>query len=171
MEPFLRLLHDLNAEGVRYVVIGVAGANYYAARSLPPFMTKDRDLFLPADVDNELRAWSVCERLGFELWSGDEPLGVPRDRWLAERIVERRMVVTALDGHELIVDLSLTMGGLEFEAVWTERRMFPAEDVEVPVARLAHIVESKRNAGRQKDLNFLITHEQALRDLLGEDDS
>jgi hypothetical protein len=39
-----------------------------------------------------------------------------------------------------------------------------------PVARLAHIVQSKRNAGRQKDLNFLITHEQALRDLLRRDE-
>lgn len=65
MEPFLRLLHELNTAGVRYVVIGVAGANYYAARSLSAFVTRDRDLFLPPDADNELRAWSLCERLGF----------------------------------------------------------------------------------------------------------
>ena len=169
MEPFLRLLHELNSESVRYVVIGVSGANYYAARSLPPFVTKDRDLFLSPDPDNETRAWDVCARLGFELWTGQEPLGLPRDRWLAERIVERRMVVTATSG-ELIVDLSLTMAGLDFEDVWAERRTFPAEGVEIPVARLAHIVQSKRNAGREKDLTFLVTHEQALRDLLRRDD-
>lgn len=62
------------------------------------------------------------------------------------------------------------MGGLDFEAVWAERRTFPAEGVEIPVARLAHIVQSKRNAGREKDLAFLITHEQALRDLLLHDE-
>lgn len=169
MDLFVRLLHELNVVSVRYVVIGVAGANYYAARSLATFVTKDRDLFLPPDAENELNVWSACERAGLQLWTGDEPLGQPRDRWLAERIVERRMVVAAIAG-DLIIDLSLTMGGLDFEAVWAERRTFFAEGVPIPVARLSHIVESKRNAGREKDLNFLITHEQALRDLLGDDD-
>ena len=73
MEPFLRLLHDLDVVGVRYVMIGVSAANYYAARSVAPFATKDRDLLLPADVDNELAAWAACDRLAFELWCGDEP--------------------------------------------------------------------------------------------------
>ena len=80
------------------------------------------------------------------------------------------MVVTALDRRELIVDLSLTMAGLDFEEAWAERRVFMSDGVNIPVARLAHIVQSKRNAGREKDLNFLITHEQALRDLLGDDE-
>lgn len=171
MDPFARVMQALLDDGVRCVVIGVWGANYYATRGSMSFTTHDRDLFLPPDVENELRAWAICERLGFELWSGDEPLAQPRDRWLAERIVERRMVVTAIERREeLTLDLSLTMGGLSFEYVWSRRRMFRADDVDIPVARLADIVQSKRNAGREKDLNFLITHEQALRDLLGEDE-
>jgi hypothetical protein len=169
MNAFETLCAELNAADVRYVVIGVWGANFFARDAGMTFKTFDRDLFLPLDADNELRAWDAAVQAGFELWSGDEPLGVPRDRWLAERIVERRTVV-ALTREDLRVDLSLVMADLDFETVWSDHRMFLAEGVAIPVARLSHIVESKRRVGRDKDLLFLATHEQALRDLLGEDD-
>ena len=55
---------------------------------------------------------------------------------------------------------------IEFDQVWSEKRVFRAEGVEVPVARLRHIVESKAAAGRPKDRLFLATHEEALRELL-----
>ena len=54
----------------------------------------------------------------------------------------------------------------DFETVWRERRSFRAEGVDIPVARLRHLVESKAAAGRPKDRLFLATHEEALRDLL-----
>jgi len=44
------------------------------------------------------------------------------------------------------------------------------EGVEVLVARLSHVVRSKAAAGRPKDLLFLATHEEALRDLLKRED-
>jgi hypothetical protein len=43
------------------------------------------------------------------------------------------------------------------------------EGVEVPVARLRHIVDSKAAVGRPKDRLFLATHEEALRHLLKAD--
>src|SRR2546430_10020904 len=42
------------------------------------FATEDRDLFLPPDPENLLRAWSSCRAEGFALWSADEPLGEDR---------------------------------------------------------------------------------------------
>jgi hypothetical protein len=60
------------------------------------------------------------------------------------------------------VDLSLVMAGFEFEAVWNERREFRVDGVPVPTARLLHILESKRAAGRPKDQLFLATHEETL---------
>jgi hypothetical protein len=59
------------------------------------------------------------------------------------------------------------MAGFDFETVWNERRLFIVDAVEIPVARLAHIVESKAAAGREKDRLFLATHADALRQLLG----
>jgi hypothetical protein len=69
--------------------------------------------------------------------------------------------------QELAVDLTLEMKGFDFEQVWDERRLFRIEGVEVPTARLRHIIESKIATGRDKDKLFLATHKDALQQLLG----
>ena len=166
MDPFRALLQALAAGGVRFVVIGVWGANYYAHAGAVSFTTEDRDLFLPLDPDNLVRAWRACEAAGLELWSGLELLGLPRDRFLADRVVERRAAVRGSNGQGLDVDLTLVMAGFDFETAWNERRTFKVQGVDVPVARLLHIVTSKHTAGRDKDRLFLATHKQALEDLL-----
>ena len=139
MDPFLRLARALRRSGVRFVVIGLSGINLHARSASEVFATQDRDLFVPPDPDDALAAWRVSERLGLELWCGPEPLDRPRDRFLAERVIANR----------------------------NERRTFRVEGVEIPVARLAHIIESKRRAGRDKDRLFFATHAEAIRDLLG----
>lgn len=166
MDSLVPLARALSRLDVRFVLIGVAGANYYAPAASAMFLTKDRDLLLPLDPENLARCWSACEAVGLELWSGGEPLDRPRDRWLAERVIRREALTRATDGRDLEVDLSLTMNGFDFETVWAERRTFLVEDVEIPVARLLHIVTSKERAGRDKDRLFLATHREALETLL-----
>jgi hypothetical protein len=75
---------------VRYVLIGVAGANLYAPAGQAIFSTEDFDLYLPPDPANLVQAWAACEDLGLELWLADEPLDRPRDLWLAERVTTSR---------------------------------------------------------------------------------
>jgi hypothetical protein len=108
----------------------------------------------------------VCRDEGFQLWCGDEPLGEPLDRFLAEGVVSRRALVRAT-GHDLVIDLTLVMAAFEFEDVWSRRRTFTVQGVKVPVASLSDIVASKAAVGRPKDQLFLATHEDALRQLLG----
>jgi len=164
-DPFVPLVRKLAMQAVRYILIGVSGANLYTPRAGVSFVTYDYDLFLPLDPDN-LVAWACCDDAGLELWLHDEPLDQPRDRWLAERFVDRRLVSRVTGPDELRVDLTLVMKGFEFEPVWAERRLFEIEGVEVPTARLLHIVQSKEAAGRDKDRLFLATHRDALEQLL-----
>jgi hypothetical protein len=166
VDPLVPLIAQLASRAVRFVVIGVAGANYYALGAATIFSTQDRDLFLPPDPHNMLRAWQACEAAGLALWVGREPLDSPRDALLSERVVDRRVAVRASDGLGFDVDLTVVMAGLDFETVWNGRRFFQVEGVAVPVARLVHIVTSKHAAGRDKDRLFLATHRQALEDLL-----
>ena len=166
MDEFAALVRVLLERDVRFVVIGVWGANFYATAAGAVFTTQDRDLFLSPDPENLMRAWDACEMAGLALWSDDEPLDTPHDRFIADAVVERRALTRASRGA-LHVDLTLVMGGFEFEPVWNERRQFIVDGVEIPVARLAHIVESKAAAGREKDRLFLATHAEALRQLLG----
>ncbi|HKC57572.1 MAG TPA: hypothetical protein VKC35_15660 [Vicinamibacterales bacterium] len=76
------------------------------------------------------------------------------------------MLTRASGRDELKVDLTLVMKGFQFEQVWSGRRSFLIEGIEVPVARLLHIVQSKHAAGRDKDKLFLATHRDALEQLL-----
>ena len=162
-EPFVSLVAALNRKRVRFLVIGVWGVNYYGSGSTD-FHTEDRGLFLPSDPKNDLRAWQSCRGEGFDLWCGDEPLGEPMDRLLAEQVVSRRALVRA-DGHGLLIDLTLVMAGYAFDDVWARRRVFKVEGVALPVASLRDIVASKAAVGRPKDRLFLATHEEALREL------
>jgi len=166
MDAFLSLVNALHAREVRFVLIGVWGANYHAQSAAVVFTTQDHDLFLPPDPKNLLGAWTACDEVGLELSTSAEPLDRPRDLWLAERIVRLRALTRAALADELLVDLTLVMAGFEFETVWRDRRTFRDQEVEIPVARLSHIVASKATAGRPKDRLFLETHKEALRDLL-----
>lgn len=165
-DPFASLAHALATRAVRYVLIGVSGANFYASVLHAMFATQDYDLFLPSDADNLVEAWVACGDTGAELWLGNEPLDRPRDRWLAERMIRQLALTRITKGDDLQVDLSLVMKGYEFDQVWKERRIFLIEDVEIPTARLVHIIGSKQAAGRDKDRLFLATHKDALEQLL-----
>ena len=171
MDPLASLVNALSADGVRYLVIGAWGANYYAPSGSAMFTTLDRDFFLPADPDNLLAAWRVCETNGFGLFTGMEPLDAPRDAGLARAVVERRALTRASDGAGTDVDLSLAMSGFDFETVWAARRVFEVEGVAIPVARLAHIVESMAAAGREKDRLFLAAHREALENMPSDDEA
>lgn len=169
MEPFLGLVSALHQHHVRFVLIGVAGVNYYASRGSLLFTTEDHDLFLPLDASNALAAWQAAESRGLELWVGQEPLDAPRDEILAKAVVDRRALVTATDKGGLNVDFGLVMAGFDFDTVWHGRRRFVAEGIDLPVARLSHIVTSKATAGRQKDRLFLATYADGLAQLLKDD--
>ena len=167
--PLAQLARALHERAVRFVLIGVGGANFHALDGATIFATEDRDLFLPPDADNLVRCWEACEAVNLELWSRDEPLDRPRDRRLAERVVERR-ALTRATAPDVLFDLALMMAGFDFETVWQDRRVFRLDDVDVPVARLLHIIQSKHAAGRDKDTLFLATHREALEQLLERED-
>lgn len=166
MDPFSSLARELHERSVRYVTIGVWGANHYAHSAGAIFTTEDRDLFLPPDPENLVRCWAACEAAGLDLWSQDEPLDSPRDLWLAERVIERHALTRATKPDALLVDLTLVMKGFDFEQVWPHRRVFVVDGEQISVARLVDIVTSKHAAGRDKDRLFLATHREAIEELL-----
>ena len=166
MTSFAPLARAFSEHGVRYVLIGVSGANFYAHLAGVVFGTLDRNVFLPCDSGNLLSAWRAYESCSLRLTSAGEPLDNPRDVHLAKRLIENRALTRATDCDELQVDLTFVMTGFKFDDVWKERSTFQLYGVDVPVARLRHIVSSKAAAGRDKDRLFLATHAEGLRELL-----
>lgn len=166
MSSFAPLARAFEAHGVRYLLIGVAGANMHAHRAGVVFATQDRDVFLPPDPENLVAAWRACEECELELTASGQPLDIPRDGFLAGKVIERRALTQAMDDDDLQVDLTLVMAGFEFEVAWAQHRSFKLSGEDVPVASLHHIIASKAAAGRDKDRLFLATHEENLRQLL-----
>lgn len=103
--PLTQLARALARQSVRYVLIGVSGANLYGPTGQAVFTTEDFDLFLPPDADNLLQSWAACEAERFDLWIHDEPLDRPRDRWLAERIVQRRAATRVTVATRIVCSL------------------------------------------------------------------
>jgi len=165
------LFRALGARSVRFVAIGVFGVNQYARDIREVFATKDKDLFLPLEADNLVRAWDACESVGLELWAGEEPLDLPHDIPIARAVVERRALTRAVEPERMLVDLTLVMAGFDFETVWNQRRVFSVDGADLPVARLEHIVASKAAAGRDKDRLFLATYAQVLGEMKQRDDA
>lgn len=163
---FERLVELLAHREVRFVLIGVGGANFWAQSAGTVLATQDHVLFLPADAGNLLAAWEACREVGFDLRTDTEPLGEPLDERLAKRVSEHRASTRAVHPSGLEVDLTMEMAGFDFDTVWRERREFLVAGQPLPVARLAHIVESKAKADRPKDRLFLATWEDTLRRLL-----
>ena len=164
-DPFTRVAAALNSAAVRYLLIGVWGANYYAKGKV--FVTQDQDLFVPQDAANLLLAWNTLESLGLDLRADDQPLDRPRDAFLARAVTDRAALTTATDGHHLHVDLTMVMGAFRFDDAWSRRREFRSHGVAVPVAALGDIIAAKAAADRPKDRLFLATHAEELRKLLG----
>jgi hypothetical protein len=171
VDEYTRAFRALAEADVRFILVGVAGVNLYAGVRGAIFATEDRDLLLPHDGENLLRCWRTLKASGWNLWSLDEPLPEPLDPDLAERALARKATVSATHPDGLTLDLTLEIAGFHFEEVWSARRIFRSEGTEIPVALLRHILESKRAAGRPKDLLFFTTHEQMLHDLLREEES
>ncbi len=161
-----RLFHALGNARIRYMVIGVGGADLHARRSGRHFQTLDLDLFLPPDAANLERAWDACERAGWTLWSGLEPLDEPHDDLVARRVVEMRARTIARTEGALPTDLTFVMGELDFEDIWL-RRTFTYEDGEpIELARLSDILAAKRQVNRDKDQYFLAQNRAVLDELL-----
>jgi hypothetical protein len=70
MDPALQRIFDAMDRAA--AVISVWGANYYAHAAGVTFTTRERDLFLPPDPDNLVRAWKACDAISFSLWAGDD---------------------------------------------------------------------------------------------------
>jgi hypothetical protein len=155
LESRARLFRELERGRVRYLLIGVGGADVHAEKLGERLLTKDLDLFLPRSAENLLACWEACERARYTLWSRGEPLDQPRDLWLARRVVSFAALTTAQPSDGVPADLTFVMGAFEFEDVWLRRTEGFPDGVGVDLARFADIVAAKRHAGRDKDLRFL----------------
>lgn len=136
------LLGELEARGIRYLVVGMSAALIQGARGA----TEDIDLWFEDLADPRI---AEAVRAAGGIWvSGSFGMGPPRIG--GDSLSERLDVVTHMDGLGSFAD---EYRGVCFELI---------DGVRIPLLPLPRVLQSKRVAGRPKDLLAASAIEDAL---------
>jgi len=150
-DPYRAVIQQFNRRGVRYVVVGLAGINYYARTPAETFATLDYDVFLDPTLKNVEAAVRAVAGLGFIVGTAAGPLRLGA----LAGIVRRRRTVVATTSEGLMIELLLAVSGYAFSELARDAATFTVQGVPVKVGRLTKLVRSKQLAGRAKDRQFL----------------
>ncbi len=152
---FVRALSALSDAGVSYVVVDVAGINFYARTPAEAFATLDLDALLEPTLENLRTALHVLADLEYEFEAAGEPfLGINDDVTLGG-VVRHGASLTARHPADGEIDLMLSIAGFSYSQLAEDATSFRVAGVEVRVGRLEKLLRSKEAAGRPKDLEFL----------------
>ena len=157
-DPYRAVIQRFNRRGVRYVVIGMSGINYYAKRPSETFATLDYDIFLEPTLRNVRQAVQSLARLGFTLGTASGRLEPER---LTQVVRDRRtLIATTTEG--VAIELLLEASGFPFSELLRDAATFTVRGVPVKVGRLTKLLKSKQLAGRPKDRQFLKRYQSLL---------
>lgn len=139
MNDFAAALRDLNASGIRYVIVGgLAVIRHGAVRA-----TKDLDAAISMDGENLARLEKLVER-----WDATNPDGSP----LRTRKLAAGGVLPLRTPHCLVDILSEQLLPAPFDDVLRRADVKRVDGVEAPICSLTDLVAMKRAAGRGADL-------------------
>jgi hypothetical protein len=130
---FLRLL---NANAIRYVVIGGYAVAYHGYVRY----TGDLDLFVELSVNNATKLVRALREFGFNL---------PR---LKPALFLRKGRIIRLGYEPMRLEILNEIDGVSFEACYRHRRRSRVGSLRVNFIALPQLLRNKRASGRQKDL-------------------
>lgn len=138
MNDFAAALRDLNAAGIRYVVVGgLAVIRHGAVRA-----TKDIDAAVAMDVENLTRLDALVGR-----WAASNPDGTP----LRTRELPAGGALALRTRHCLVDILSEQLLPGSFEDVLARSDVKRIDGVEAPICSFVDLVAMKRATGRGSD--------------------
>lgn len=138
------LLGLLERHGVRYLLVGGEAVIHHGY----PRLTGDVDLFYERTPANTRRLYEALS----EFWDGDVPaISDPAE------LLEPGIVVQ-FGRPPNRIDLLNVLGTVDFKAAWRRRvketlRLSSSRSVALPIIGLLDLLQSKRDAGRHKDLD------------------
>jgi hypothetical protein len=153
------LISCFNRRGVRYVVVGMSGINYYATSPAETFATLDYDVLLDPSPQNVEAAIRCVLSLRCPVGT---TAGVVTMRDLRRLVREQRtLIATTPEG--LMVELLLKVSGYPFSELAKDAATFAVRGVPVRVGRLTKLLTSKKLANRPKDRQFLRRYQSLLK--------
>ncbi len=159
-DPYTEVIDAFNQKGVRYVVVGLSGINYYAKDPSESFSTQDYDFFLDNTTQNLKKAVSVLSDLGFHMATKKGHFNPDQ----IEEIVQRQGTLVATNPQGVQIELLLRISGYAFGELSRDAAIFTVEGVPIRVGKLRKLLNSKKIAGREKDRLFLKRYLALLRE-------
>lgn len=148
MTGFGRILEDLNAADIRYVLIGgIALIRHGVVRA-----TRDIDAVFDPGSDNVDRIRSLVDQ-----WGATRPDGSP----IPEGGIAGDRTIHLSTPHGEVDLLSEAAAGQAFADLLARSDVRRVDGVEAPICSLADLVAMKRSVGRERDLVDLADLESA----------
>lgn len=135
---FARALAALREAGVEFVVVGVAGIDFYARTPGEVFATVDLDALLAPAAANLRAALQVLTARGYVFEAGGDPF-----------------LETAIHFEEGQIDLMTSVAGFSYGELESDATSFEVGGTLVRVGRLEKLLLAKERSGRPKDVEFL----------------
>lgn len=159
-DPYVAVVDQFNQNGVRYVVVGLSGINYYAKNPADTFGTMDYDLLIEPTLANVKKAIRILKKMTFDIGTKS---GAYQDSNL-KQIVRDAVTVIATTTDGIMIELLLKVSGYVFSDLAKDAATFTVQGIPVRVGRLKKLLESKRIADRPKDRQFLKRYRLLLED-------
>lgn len=155
-DPYSTVIDHFNRNSVCYVIVGMAGINYYASNASEVFITSDFDILIKPTLSNVRKTIKIMEKLGFQIGTA---AGLFKYGELKNLVRNQQTIVgTTTDG--IMVELLLRVSGYSFTEMEADSNVFTARDTPIRVGKLAKLLNSKRIADRPKDRQFLKRYRQ-----------
>lgn len=133
---FKELLESLNANGVRYLLVGGYAVGFHGyGRS-----TNDIDIFVANDQINAERLVNALVEFGF---GGNN---------LSPELFTSKDSLVVMGVEPLAVDILNYLTGVDFEAAYNNRKLVKCENIEVSLIAFDDLIQNKKKTGRYKDL-------------------
>ncbi len=138
-KDFKELLKLLNANGVRYLLIGGYAVGFHGY----PRATNDLDIFIAKDLENAQRLVKSLIDFGF---GTDE---ISPSLFMQEKSIVRMGV------EPLKIEFANFISGIEFEKAYRDKITGVIDEIKINIISLQHLKINKKASGRYKDLNDL----------------
>ena len=132
-EEFVRLL---NAQNVEYLLVGA----YAVAQYAEPRNTGDIDFLINPTKENAKRVLAVLKKFGFGKLTISE-----------SDLLDPEMVIQ-LGFPPVRIDLITSLGTAKFDDLYEKKSAARLGRVNIPVISFDHLIASKKEAGRPKDI-------------------
>lgn len=159
-DPYVELLGVFNRYGIKYVVVGMSGINYYASETRETFSTQDYDIFIKPTIENVKKAMAIFKKLGYSLIANNQNA----EHCSIKEITRHRSTILANDPYGITFELILAVSGYAFGEMQGDATIFKVGNIPIKVAKLKKLLMSKKLAAREKDKIFLKRFEALLRE-------